>query len=108
MTWLFLLMPLALLRVVTEGTGKKWLSAWKYIAVGLLLLNFLPYTAREIQSVIYPQLETEGVTYQPRRMLGWIGLDFRTRLAVISLIILKRETFLTGWSTHNLLSRLSM
>jgi hypothetical protein len=78
MTWLFLLMPLALLRVVTEGTGKKWLSAWKYIAVGLLLLNFLPYTAREIQSVIYPQLETEGVTYQPRRMLGWIGFSHET------------------------------
>ncbi|MFT5523835.1 MAG: hypothetical protein ACI9G1_002053 [Pirellulaceae bacterium] len=72
-TWLFLLMPLALLRVVTEGTGKKLLSAWKCVAIGLLLLNFIPYTAREIQSVIYPQLEQSGVTYRPRHMFVWIG-----------------------------------
>ena len=37
LTWLFLLMPLALLRVAPEGAGRRWLTLWKYFAAGLLI-----------------------------------------------------------------------
>ena len=73
LTWLFLLMPLALLRVVPEGRGQWWLTAWKYLAVGLLLLNFVPFVAQQIQSAIYPQLETAGIPYRSRGMFEWLG-----------------------------------
>jgi hypothetical protein len=46
LTWLFLLMPIALLRVVGEASGKRWLNAWKFLAVALLVLNFVPFVAR--------------------------------------------------------------
>ncbi|MEO8497991.1 MAG: hypothetical protein ABI614_23235, partial [Planctomycetota bacterium] len=78
LTWIFLLMPLALLRVVKEGRGKGWLNAWRNIAVGLLLLNFIPFSARQIQSAIYPQLETTGVPYRARAMFEWLGFGYRT------------------------------
>ena len=56
-TWLFLLMPVALLRVVGKGGGRRWLEAWRYLALGLILLNFVPFIARQVQVLLYPQLE---------------------------------------------------
>ena len=76
LTWLFLLMPMALLRVVTEGSGQRWLKAWKYLAVALLVLNFVPFVAKQVQSAIYPQLEITGMPYQPRRMFEWLGVAY--------------------------------
>lgn len=73
LTWLFLLMPIALLRVVGEGSGKRWLNVWKFLAVALLVLNFVPFIARQVQSAIYPQLETVGVPYRARSMFEWLG-----------------------------------
>jgi len=78
LTWLFLLMPLALLRVVKEGSGRGWLNAWRGLAVALLLLNFVPFAARQIQAAIYPQLEPAGVLYQPRSMFEWLGFAHDT------------------------------
>ena len=78
LTWLFLLMPLALLRVVTAGSGKSWLKAWRNIALALLLLNLIPFATRQIQSAIYPQLETQGVTYRTRSMFEWLGFAYTT------------------------------
>ncbi len=74
LTWLLLLMPLALLRVVGDGAGKKWMLAWKYAAVALLLLCLIPFVARQLQGVIYPQLETAGTTYGSRSIfeLAWL------------------------------------
>lgn len=69
-TWLFLLIPLALLRVVTQGAGRKWLVAWRMAAVGLLVIFLVPFVASQIQSVIYPQLEKRGQTYRPSGLLG--------------------------------------
>lgn len=76
LTWLFLLMPLALLRVVHEGKAQRCLTAWKYLAVGLLLLNFVPFVTQQIQSAIYPQLETAGIPYRSREMFEWIGVAY--------------------------------
>lgn len=76
LTWLFLLMPIALLHVVGEGSAKRWLNAWKFFAVALLVLSFVPFVARQIQSAIYPQLETVGVPYRARGMFEWLGVAY--------------------------------
>jgi hypothetical protein len=83
LTWLFLLIPIALLRVVTQGQGKTLLAAWRNIAVALLLLNLLPFAAKQIQSAIYPQLESAGRNYASRSMFEWLGLAYEsgTRIA---------------------------
>jgi hypothetical protein len=73
LTWLFLLMPVALLRVVGAGSGKRWLNAWKFLAVALLVLNFVPFVARQVQGAIYPQLEIVGVPFHARSMFEWLG-----------------------------------
>ena len=67
LTWLFLLLPLALLRVVPKGTGRHWISAWRYLAAALLLVFLVPFVARQVQSTIYPQLETRGMNYSAKR-----------------------------------------
>lgn len=76
LTWLFLLMPVALLRVVGEGSIQRWLTAWKFVAVALLILSFAPFIVRQVQGAIYPQLETVGVPYQARGMFEWIGAAY--------------------------------
>jgi len=73
-TWLFLLMPLALLRVVPEGTGRRWVQAWKYLAVIVLALCLVPFLIQQIQTAIYPQLETPGIPYSQRVYLPRVNL----------------------------------
>ena len=68
LTWLFLLMPLALLRVVSSGAGHRLAKTWQYLAIALLALSLIPFVAFQVQSVIYPQLEVRGVPYRPRGM----------------------------------------
>lgn len=63
-TWLFLLMPLALLRVVPPGSaGRIWVKAWKILALVLLLGWLVPFLFLQIQSIIYPQLEARSMGY---------------------------------------------
>jgi hypothetical protein len=62
-TWLFLLVPLALLRVVPAGGAVKWLMACKYVAVAVLLLRLVPFVAQQMQTALYPQLEKRGSGY---------------------------------------------
>ncbi len=59
-TWLILLVPLALLRIVAEGTLRKALVLWKNLALVALAFVLIPFTYAQIQSVIYPQLEDRG------------------------------------------------
>ena len=73
LTWLFLLMPLALLRVVGEAAGKRWVLVWKHFAVALLLFCLIPFIAMQTQSVIYPQLESTKLSYGSRSVFGWPG-----------------------------------
>ncbi|MBX9791713.1 MAG: hypothetical protein K2Y37_22555 [Pirellulales bacterium] len=65
-TWLFLLLPLALLRVIPEGTIRRIVVAWKYAALLLLALLLVPFIAQQLQTAIYPQLERPGVPYSQR------------------------------------------
>ncbi|MCA9247955.1 MAG: hypothetical protein KDA42_12590 [Planctomycetales bacterium] len=80
--WFFLLIPLALLRVVPESGAKKWIAAWKYVAVAILLLVFVPFTATQIQSAIYPQLESSGVPYRSRSVFQSINATYEGGRAV--------------------------
>ena len=59
LSWLFLLAPLALLRVVPEGMLQTLTTIWKYVATTLLVILLLPFLAFQIQGVLYPQLEMQ-------------------------------------------------
>jgi len=56
--WLALLIPLALLRVVPPGWGRRLMLTWKWVSVLVLVLWLVPFLARQIQQGLYPQLET--------------------------------------------------
>ncbi len=55
--WLVLLIPIALLRVVPPGWGRRCIMVWKYIAVSTLVFLLVPFVAVQVQQAIYPQLE---------------------------------------------------
>ena len=55
--WLVLLMPLALLRVVPAGWGRRLVNVWKWIAIAALVFLLVPFVARQVQQALYPQLE---------------------------------------------------
>ncbi|MFC1758783.1 hypothetical protein ACFL2H_08450, partial [Planctomycetota bacterium] len=78
LTWLFLLMPLALLKIVPDGTAKKLITGWKFGAVGLLAINLVPFVAHQIQTAIYPQLELPGINYTERNMFTTVGSAYRS------------------------------
>ncbi len=82
LTWLFLLMPVALLRVVPSGEIQRWLLRWKYLAVALLLINLIPFLSHQVQETLYPQLERAGVQYQPRSMFWRLGRVYRASARV--------------------------
>lgn len=59
--WLVLLLPLALLRFVEEGWGRRALLAWKWLMVAALLLILVPFLASQVQKALYPQLEEQSI-----------------------------------------------
>ena len=62
-TWLLLLIPVALLKVVPDGAAAGWLRVIKWAAAALLLIFLVPFVARQCQNVLYPQLEPAGYVY---------------------------------------------
>lgn len=66
LTWFFLLMPVALLRLVTKQPGMRWLRAWRFVALALLVVLLIPFLARQVQTALFPQLEVPGTNFQPR------------------------------------------
>lgn len=68
-TWLLLLLPLALSRVVPPGAASRFVTVWKFAAVLLLAICLVPFLAEQIQIGIYPQLESPGAPYSQRRFL---------------------------------------
>ena len=65
-TWLFLLIPLALLKVLSNGTGAKIVRLFQWSALALLLLFLVPFIAKQIEFAIYPQLEASNSRYGER------------------------------------------
>jgi len=55
--WLALLPPIALLRVVSPGVGRNFIVAWKWITVVALAFALIPFLSKQVQQLIYPQLE---------------------------------------------------
>jgi hypothetical protein len=55
--WLWLLIPLALLRVVKEGWGRRILLAGKWAIIAAFIFIIVPFASRQIQQAIYPQME---------------------------------------------------
>ncbi len=81
-TWLFLLVPVALLRVVPDGIAKKLIDAWRFVAVALLVINLVPFVAHQVQTALFPQLEIAGVNYSARQMYSAVGRTYTTTAQV--------------------------
>ena len=58
--WLILLIPLALLRVVPSGWGRRLVSVCKWLTVAGLVFILVPFVAAQVQQALYPQLENAG------------------------------------------------
>jgi hypothetical protein len=56
-TWLILLVPLALDRVVPPGWGRRIVDFGKWLAIAAFLLVFIPFIAGQLELALYPQLE---------------------------------------------------
>lgn len=54
--WLVLLMPLALLRVLKDGWGRRLVLAWKWVMVVALVFALAPFLSAQIQQALFPQL----------------------------------------------------
>jgi hypothetical protein len=70
LAWLILLLPLALLRVVPPGGVRKWIAGARYLAIAWLVVCLVPFVATQIQGVIYPQLERQGLSYGSQPLFG--------------------------------------
>jgi hypothetical protein len=55
--WFALLIPVALLNVIKEGTAHQLLTYAKYLALFFFILIVTPFIAKQAQLIIYPQLE---------------------------------------------------
>lgn len=56
-SWLILLIPLALGRILTTGWGGRVTSIAKWICIAVLLMNLIPFLSQQLQQALYPQLE---------------------------------------------------
>jgi hypothetical protein len=63
--WLWLLIPLALLRVVHEGWGRRILLAGKWLVIAAFVFVVVPFASRQIQQAIYPQMEHPSLVERP-------------------------------------------
>ncbi len=84
LTWLFLLVPVALLKVIPEGVGRNTVNVWRFAALGLLLLHLTPFVTSQIQTALFPQLESPGAIYGTRSVFPspYIYRSARRRSAV--------------------------
>ncbi len=62
-TWVLLLIPIALCRVIPAGRLQRGVMIFKTIAVVLLLIFLVPFLAGQAQNILYPQLEPSGYVY---------------------------------------------
>jgi len=83
-TWFFLLIPLALIRVIGAGKSLTGLYWWKNLAIAVLLLNLLPFAAMQIQNAIYPQLEPSNANFNYRTWFQWMEQTSNSRVDNLS------------------------
>jgi len=68
--WLILLIPLALLRVVPQGWGRRLLVACKWVVALSLVLVLVPFIGGQIQQALYPQLENVPYVYREKHTIA--------------------------------------
>jgi hypothetical protein len=91
-TWLFLLIPLAILHVVRQGRILPWLHAWRFLAIAVLLLNLVPFIATQVQNALYPQLERVGVPYGgSREIFDWLKATYNASATVAEYALEERS-----------------
>lgn len=74
--WLFVVLLVALLRVVTERRLKKFLQFTGAIVVAIALLQVLSFTVYEIRTALYPQLEKKDYTsYYEEESFGYSNVQ---------------------------------
>lgn len=62
--WLALIIPLALLKVVPEGWGRRLVQTGKWVAIVLLVLIAAPFISKQVQQALFPQLEEVAGRHQ--------------------------------------------
>lgn len=72
-TWLVLLLPIALLRVVPAGKLQFWVTIWKWATVFVLICILVPFLAMQIQQALHPQLEKTSQDLPPAPPPGAVG-----------------------------------
>ncbi|MEZ6097208.1 MAG: hypothetical protein R3C03_23795 [Pirellulaceae bacterium] len=78
LTWLLLLIPLAILRYVPTGRVTRWITGLKWFSILLLFLFLLPFLGSLLQNALFPQLESPGINYQHRTLSDWMYDPFPT------------------------------
>ena len=73
--WLVLLMPLALLRVVSAGWGRRLVNVWKWLTIAAFVFILVPFVARQVQQALYPQLENVGPSLGSQAVMEFKGRD---------------------------------
>lgn len=63
--WLALLIPLTLLRVVSDGWGRRIIQIGKWAALLALVLTATPFLSKQVQQALFPQLEFVPVEPRP-------------------------------------------
>ncbi len=87
LTWFFLLIPIAILKVLPKERHANWIQGWKWVAAAVLMINLVPFAAIQVQNAIYPQLEPIGIPYQSRTMFEWLHATYNTSAQVASVAI---------------------
>ena len=68
--WLALLVPIALLRVVSSGWGRRIVNVGKWLTIAALILILVPFVAMQVQQALYPQLENVRSPHGPYAIPG--------------------------------------
>lgn len=64
-SWLHVLLAVSLLKVLAKGRLYNWVSAYFYVAMALLAVIAVPFSAKQIKEAIYPQLTIKAHYPQP-------------------------------------------
>jgi hypothetical protein len=108
-TWFFLLIPVALLRVIGPERNLKVLGWWRDIAVGVLLLNLIPFAATQIQNGIYPQLEPNNVNMPYRTLFQWMDQTSNQRVdRTGESLVTRSDASATSVLNHDPMPQISM
>ncbi len=55
--WLHIFAATALLSVLPRGRFSLWVNVYRYLALGALLIIFLPFSVNQVRVALFPQLE---------------------------------------------------